>query len=165
VNSIITTKRHGLYRAVWGEAPSLWAASRSRAVWNLMKLRRTHPASRIADSAPKANAGLPAGARSEARSPAYASLRDGSGGGLPAVVSVRAVRSAYAKAPTTAQSSGRHGGWPASRSLVQRRVARPRVASRRLRRAAFACNHERRLVSRGGIEPPTRRLRVCCSAN
>ena len=26
-------------------------------------------------------------------------------------------------------------------------------------------NSEEILVSRGGIEPPTRRLRVCCSAN
>ena len=26
-------------------------------------------------------------------------------------------------------------------------------------------NHQEMMVSRGGIEPPTRRLRVCCSAN
>src|SRR5262245_30433059 len=36
---------------------------------------------------------------------------------------------------------------------------------RALRRISLRENSERRLVSRVGIEPTTRRLRVCCSAN
>jgi hypothetical protein len=51
-------------------------------------------------------------------------------------------------------------GSPAGVSRRRREQARLRGASRRLRRAAYACDRERRLVSREGIEPSTRRLRV-----
>ena len=56
--------------------------------------------------------------------------------------------------------------WLASRSLSPQTVRVP--PTRRFATApadSLRLNRERRLVSREGIEPSTRRLRVCCSAN